>query len=178
MGKLEFSRYIFSVIFLCALLIALLSRFLIRIELLPKRYLKEDLILRHRSSGQLALVAFILIYLTIHGRFNSLPLIQKGVYLLHNPLLTICGISRLRMIWGTQKVNGISRSNLLVWWLTILLIGFVFFIFCYGMVVRQLPIANLGLEGTVNQLITNRSHCFGDNVDLVGKGRIEERSLG
>ena len=143
MKILEITRYFLNLLFISTLVIALISQLLIWIDLLPARYLKEDLIARHRSSGQLALVAFVLIALVNFGRFDSLPLIQKGGYLVHIPLLTICGISRLGLIWRIQKSNGISKRNLLIWWLTIFLVGLIFLFFCCGMLLWQLSLAQM-----------------------------------
>ena len=104
---------------------------------------RMTLISRHRRIGLAALVAFVLFYLAGFAFEITYPDALQRIFLLHIPLLVICGSARLRGIWIHQKMGQVSNRSKLKWWAIILFIGVCFTTVCVGMVLMQSSEVNL-----------------------------------
>lgn len=153
MGAINYIGYIFVIVFVIAVVIALSTQFQIRIGH-PAIQNHGELILesRHRRSGWIALGGLAGVAAISILQPNGLPFLVKPVIFLHGPLLTICAVVKLRKGWINQSKRWRSKGNSLAWWMTNLIIGIGFCTVTCAMVIWKYADIDLLMMSSINPL--------------------------
>jgi len=130
--------YVFIIIFLSAVVIALSTQFQIRIGRPPfQNHGVSILESRHRLAGWIAICGLAGVAAISIFQRNGLPILIKPIVILHVPLLTICAAVKLRKGWVIQSKRWQSEGKSFAWWITILIIGMSFCTVTCAMVIWQ-----------------------------------------
>jgi hypothetical protein len=138
MALINVIGYVFFVIFLSAVIIALSIQFQIRIGRPAfQNHGVSILESRHRLSGWIAISGLAgVAAISIFQRDGS-PILIKPFIFLHVPLLTICAAVKLRKGWVIQSKRWRIVGKPFAWWIINLIIGMSFCIVTCAMVIWQ-----------------------------------------